>query len=118
MPYVFDRVPSGELRTFGFEVLARPYGVHYDWSWNVLQKPPFMQSPNYDHYADSSSIDAYMTVYDNNGPNVWISSPGQGTYSYTTTLWPGMWASKRGDWVSRVVIGLVSQRNSHPLLWK
>ncbi|KAM0832125.1 hypothetical protein ACQ4PT_065094 [Festuca glaucescens] len=86
--YVFDRVPTRDFKPF--EVLTKQCA---DWSWHVLEEPPIVLS----HDATASSIHSYAAVYDAKGPNVWVSTSGHGTYSYTATPLPGKWASKRGD---------------------
>ncbi|CAL4978493.1 unnamed protein product [Urochloa decumbens] len=102
--YVMERTPNPDKRC-GFETLVygsepKPMdedddlGPTYsedfnDWHWRCLQPPPYVLEPDY----EPTHISAYTVV---GGSNIWISTPGIGTYSFDTLA--GKW-SKAGKWL-------------------
>ncbi|CAO2161501.1 unnamed protein product [Urochloa humidicola] len=60
-----------------------------DWRWRCVEPPPYVLEPGY----EPTRISAYTVV---GGSNIWISTPGIGTYSFDTLA--GKW-SKAGKWL-------------------
>ncbi|KAG2661317.1 hypothetical protein PVAP13_1KG498200 [Panicum virgatum] len=87
-----DTIPRPQSRC-GFEALAYDAedeeGRAQDWCWRCLQPPPYVLEPDY----KPTPISSYTVV---GGTNIWISTPGIGTYSFDTV--GGRW-SRAGKWV-------------------
>jgi hypothetical protein len=60
-----------------------------DWCWHCLEPPPYVLEPSY----KPTRISAYTVV---SGTDIWISTPGIGTYSFDTLA--SKW-SKVGKWL-------------------
>lgn len=86
--YVLDKMP----RPGGFEALRyevpKDLSTSRDWRWYCLQPPPYVLAPGY----TPTAISTYTVV---NDTDIWISTPGFGTYSFDTAC--GSWR-KSGDW--------------------